>query len=254
MANKKITELTAMTGGDVDGDELLAIVDTPSGTPATKKIAATDLFTTMMAGGLPAVVSNLTVSGSATISGTARFSTAVEVSATLSVGGIIRMGEHGHQIGYARLYNSSYTASGAAVFNISCSTSAYSVLDLHVRYQYSGGGIHVVALSTDAGVGYFLQTPNLYAATVSGGAGSYAWLNVRIHGNGAANGVKVVQNDGCYGATGAPGTAINVAMTSANGTTATANTGIINEIKIFTSAGGTTVSISNGWVTLYGYR
>ena len=41
MANKKITELTALT--DPDANDLLAIVDDPSGTPVTKQITATKL-------------------------------------------------------------------------------------------------------------------------------------------------------------------------------------------------------------------
>ena len=42
MANKKITELTALTDADVN--DLLAIVDDPSGSPVTKKITVGDLF------------------------------------------------------------------------------------------------------------------------------------------------------------------------------------------------------------------
>ena len=41
MANKKITELTALT--DPDANDLLAIVDDPSGSPVTKRITATKL-------------------------------------------------------------------------------------------------------------------------------------------------------------------------------------------------------------------
>ena len=41
MANKKITELTALT--DPDANDLLAIVDDPSGSPVTKQITATKL-------------------------------------------------------------------------------------------------------------------------------------------------------------------------------------------------------------------
>ena len=41
MANKKITELTALT--DPDANDLLAIVDDPSGSPETKRITATKL-------------------------------------------------------------------------------------------------------------------------------------------------------------------------------------------------------------------
>lgn len=42
MANKKITELDALTDADVN--DLLAIVDDPSGSPVTKKITVGDLF------------------------------------------------------------------------------------------------------------------------------------------------------------------------------------------------------------------
>jgi hypothetical protein len=42
MANKKITELDALTDADVQ--DVLAIVDDPSGTPVTKKITVGDLF------------------------------------------------------------------------------------------------------------------------------------------------------------------------------------------------------------------
>ena len=43
MADKKITQLTALTSL-VDGD-LFVVVDDPSGTPVTKKLTAADLLT-----------------------------------------------------------------------------------------------------------------------------------------------------------------------------------------------------------------
>lgn len=44
MADKKITELTALTSVDVDQNDLLVIVDSPSSTPITKKITVGNLL------------------------------------------------------------------------------------------------------------------------------------------------------------------------------------------------------------------
>lgn len=65
MADRKITELTALTAPDQK--DLLYVVDDPSGTPVSKKISLHDLF-----GSVPAntsVSGTLTVSANSTING-----------------------------------------------------------------------------------------------------------------------------------------------------------------------------------------
>lgn len=65
MADRKITELTALTAPDQK--DLLYVVDDPSGTPVSKKISLYDLF-----GSVPAntsVSGTLTVSANSTING-----------------------------------------------------------------------------------------------------------------------------------------------------------------------------------------
>lgn len=42
MADKKVTELTAMT--QVAGEDLLLVIDDPSGTPASRKVTVDNLF------------------------------------------------------------------------------------------------------------------------------------------------------------------------------------------------------------------
>lgn len=65
MADRKITELTALT--TPNQKDLLYVVDDPTGTPASKKISLYNLF-----GSVPAntsITGTLTVSGNTTLSG-----------------------------------------------------------------------------------------------------------------------------------------------------------------------------------------
>jgi hypothetical protein len=64
MADKKITQLTSLTSPA--GEDLLLIVDDPSGTPVSKQITIKNL-----AGGMPntSISGTLTVSGNTTING-----------------------------------------------------------------------------------------------------------------------------------------------------------------------------------------
>ena len=69
MADKKVTQLTALTSPV--GEDLLLIVDDPSGTPVSKKVTLNSFFgsvaaNTTMSGTLTATA-NVTVSGSNTI-------------------------------------------------------------------------------------------------------------------------------------------------------------------------------------------
>ena len=65
MADRKITELTALTSANQK--DLFYVVDDPSGTPVSKKISLYNLF-----GGVPAntsITGTLTASGNTTLSG-----------------------------------------------------------------------------------------------------------------------------------------------------------------------------------------
>ena len=79
MADRKITELTALTSPNQK--DLLYVVDDPAGTPASKKISLYNLF-----GSVPAntsITGTLTVSGNTTVSGAnSVFSANVNITST----------------------------------------------------------------------------------------------------------------------------------------------------------------------------
>lgn len=75
---KKISELTALT--NASGEDLLAIVDDPSGTPETKKITVSSLFANVSTNA--AFKSALTVNGNVTIAGNSFFTQSAHFSNT----------------------------------------------------------------------------------------------------------------------------------------------------------------------------
>jgi hypothetical protein len=74
MANQKITELTALT--TPAGEDLLAIVDDPAGTPVTKKITLTNLLTLFLSN----VVVQILTSSSGTYTPTASMKKALVIA------------------------------------------------------------------------------------------------------------------------------------------------------------------------------
>ena len=77
MADKKVTELSAIT--NLSGDDLLLVVNDPSGTPASNKVTLTNLFANVVPDtthkGNVTFVANTTFSGTkATISANTTFS------------------------------------------------------------------------------------------------------------------------------------------------------------------------------------
>jgi len=76
---KKISELTALT--NASGDDLLAIVDDPSGTPETKKITVANFFANVVSNTV--IKNTLTVNGSVTIAGNSNFTKPAHFSNTV---------------------------------------------------------------------------------------------------------------------------------------------------------------------------
>lgn len=88
---KKISELTALT--NASGDDLLVIVDDPSGAPATKKIALSNLFanvSTNTALKTFATANNLTVA-TLIVSNTSTFTNTVNLSNTVNLYGNVNL-------------------------------------------------------------------------------------------------------------------------------------------------------------------
>jgi len=82
MADKKVTELTAATSATAD--DLLMIVDDPSGTPASKKISLNNFFASVPA--------NTTISGTfATSKDSTIRGSAMTVTANTTFNGNLRM-------------------------------------------------------------------------------------------------------------------------------------------------------------------
>lgn len=84
---KKISELTALT--NAAGEDLLAIVDDPSGAPETKKITLTSFFANVA----PPVTlrNNLTVNGSVTIAGNTLINKPTSLSNTVTFTGASKL-------------------------------------------------------------------------------------------------------------------------------------------------------------------
>lgn len=78
---KKISELTALS--NASGDDLLAIVDDPSGTPETKKITVANLFANVVSNTI--FKNTLTVNGSVTIAGNSNFTKPAHFSNTVAL-------------------------------------------------------------------------------------------------------------------------------------------------------------------------
>lgn len=75
MANKKISELVTVTGGAIDGDEWILVVDNPTTSPATRKISYDEFVLR-------------SDSSAHTFAGTTTFDAAVTLKTTLNVEGI----------------------------------------------------------------------------------------------------------------------------------------------------------------------
>ena len=82
MADKKITELTSITS--VSGDDLLMVVNDPSGTPDSRKITVASFFAAIPSAA--AFSAPVTVSANTTLSGGT-----VTISANTAFGGNVRL-------------------------------------------------------------------------------------------------------------------------------------------------------------------
>lgn len=90
---KKISELTTLT--NASGDDLLVIVDDPSGSPATKKIALSNLFanvSTNTAFKTFATANSLTTI-TLTVSNTSTFTNTVNVANTINLNGNVNLAQ-----------------------------------------------------------------------------------------------------------------------------------------------------------------
>ena len=130
MADKKVSELSAIT--NLSGDDLLLVVNDPSGTPTSNKVTVSNLFANIVPNvvhkGTVTTRANTTFTGTTmTVSSNATFSGTLTVSGTLVEGGVSQ--RSGIQIFDANtIHNDTLFANGGLVISSSVSSGASNII------------------------------------------------------------------------------------------------------------------------------
>lgn len=191
MADAKITDLTALTTPALA--DLLAIVDDPAGTPITKKIALSDLFTLA---GLVAV--QVFTSGSGTYTPT----TGTKAALAIVQGG----GAAGQTIGGTDAVGGGGGAGGCAIKLLTGANVA--------AQAYSVGAGGTAAAAGNSGANSTLSVPS---GTMTGGGGTFgaessASASVGTSGDGGAGGTASGGDLNMPGGDGHPGVIFDTSL------------------------------------------
>lgn len=211
MADKKITELTALTA--VAPEDLFVIVDDPAGTPITKKVTASDLFGNGISYVTSATYKSATVLKSVlTANAVANTSTANTLIAADFVVNALSTSTESHRQ-YALRATSKLNAATANVtiehatakFVLDVSNSASLIANTYVNLlQVANTGIRVA--NVEAFVGFAdlgsdsttAQTKYLFEVGVGNSTVGHVSSNVTT---GAANGTTLFSNSAALAAT-----------------------------------------------------
>lgn len=133
MADKKVSELSAIT--NLSGDDLLLVVNDPSGTPTSNKVTVTNLFANVVPNvvhkGTVTNTGNTTFSGTTmTVSANATYSGTLTVSGTLVESGIST--RSGVQVFNGNtIHNDTMFANGGLVISSSVSSGGSNIIGLN---------------------------------------------------------------------------------------------------------------------------
>jgi hypothetical protein len=152
MADKKVTELSAIT--NLSGDDLLLVVNDPSGTPSSNKVTVTNLFANVVPNvvhkGTVTARGNTTFSGTTmTVSANATYSGTLTVSGTLVESGIST--RSGVQVFNGNtIHNDTLFANGGLVISSSVSSGGSNIIgkngNLNANNAIADGSITVPML------------------------------------------------------------------------------------------------------------
>jgi hypothetical protein len=155
MADKKVSELSAIT--NLSGDDLLLVVNDPSGTPTSNKVTVTNLFANVVPNvvhkGTVTARANTTFSGTTmTVSSNATFSGTLTVTGSLVESGVTTHG--GVQIyGGNSIFNDTMFANGGLVISSSVSSGGSNIIgkngNLNANNAIASGTITDAMLATN---------------------------------------------------------------------------------------------------------
>ena len=147
MADKKVSELSAIT--NLSGDDLLLVVNDPSGTPTSRKVTVSNLFANVVSdvvhkGDITHQGNTSFSGGSMTVSANATFSGTLDVTGTLVESGVSQ--RSGVQIFDANtIHNDTLFANGGLVISSSVSSGGSNIIgkngNLNANNAISNGSI-----------------------------------------------------------------------------------------------------------------
>lgn len=155
MADKKVSELSAIT--NLSGDDLLLVVNDPSGTPTSNKVTVTNLFANVVPNvvhkGTVTARANTTFSGTTmTVSANATYSGTLTVSGTLVESGVST--RSGVQVFNGNtIHNDTISANGGLVISSSVSSGGSNIIgkngNLNANNAIASGTITDAMLATN---------------------------------------------------------------------------------------------------------
>ena len=155
MADKKVSELSAIT--NLSGDDLLLVVNDPSGTPTSRKVTVSNLFANVVSdvvhkGDITHQGNTSFSGGSMTVSANATFSGTLDVTGTLVESGVSQ--RSGVQIFDANtIHNDTLFANGGLVISSSVSSGGDNIIgkngNLNANNAIASGTITDEMLTTN---------------------------------------------------------------------------------------------------------